>query len=313
VALVLTTVESYPFSVYHSPRYGKSGGYYFNDYLRNGLGSSSVVGIDKIYIHYVSYDVLAIQMSYRESSGTCRLGYYHGDGTRYGGANSIISLSTEEYVSRISGRYEKTIRYLYIEIKNSRTGSTRSYSYGPNRGQHFTISGPIYGIHGCSGSRIDNLGVLLSKPSYGPVGYTAGTGFWDPVLTAKPAISRLYKVCIRYGSDVDAIQSTYLTVSGTYYTTGRYGGSGGGESCFTLSTNERIASVQIHKINNHELPRIKALKFTISVTNSHSQYTRGPYGKQEGASITLHTTDGVLGFFGHYSSVRLTALGVVGN
>ena len=305
-------MESYPFSVYYSPRYGKYGGHYFNDYSSNGLGYSSVVGIDKIYIQYLSYDVLAIQLLYRESRGTCRLGYYHGGGTNFGGANSIISLSTEEYVSRISGKYEKTIRYLHIEIKNSRTGSTRSYNYGPNRGQHFTISGPIYGIHGYSGSRIDNLGVLLPKPSYGPVGYIVGTGFWDPVLTAKPAISRLYKVCIRHGADVDAIQFTYLTVSGTYYTTGRYGGSGGSHSCFTLSTSERIASVQIHRINNRELPRIKALKFTISVANSHSQYTRGPYGRQEGASTILHTRDGVLGFFGHYSSVRLTALGLVG-
>ena len=317
LAFVLTTVESYPFSVYYSPRYGKSGGYYFNDYSSNGLKSSSIAGIDKIYIHYrnaISHDVLAIQLVYRDSNGTCRLGYYHGDGTPRGGANNIISLSTDEYVSRISGKYDYAIRYLHIEIKNYRTGRTRSYSYGPNRGQHFTISGPIYGIYGYSGNRIDNLGVLLSKPSYGPFGYTVGTGFWDPVLTAKPAIARLYKVCIRHEYDVNAIQFAYLRVSGTYYTTGRYGGSGGGESCFTLSARERIASVQIHAIKNGdpELPRIAALKFTVSGTNSSFQYSLGPYGVQKGNSTTLHTRDGVLGFFGHYSSVRLTALGLVG-
>ena len=257
-------VEDYPFSVYHSPTYGKSGGHYFNDY--HSISSSSIVRIDKIYIHYASHDVLAIQMTYRDINGTCSLGYYHGDGTPHGGSDSIISLSNDEYLSRITGRYENTIRYLAFEIKNSRTGRTRSYRYGPNRGQHFTISGPIYGIHGHSGARLDNLGVFLPNPTYGPYGHITGTGFWDPVLTYRPAISRLYKVCIRHGDDVDAIQLTYLTTSGTYYTTGRYGGSGGSESCFTLGSNEIITTVQMHPPQDvARFKFIKAVKFTISL------------------------------------------------
>ena len=303
-------VEGYSFSVYYSPTYGKSGGYSFNDY--HSISSSSIVGIDKIYVHYTSNDVLAIQMTYRDSRGTCVLGYYHGDGTHHGGSDSIISLSNDEYLSRITGRYENTIRYLAFEIKNSHTGSTRSYTYGPNRGQHFTISGPIYGIHGYSGSRIDNLGVFLPNPTYGPYGYNTGTGFWDPVLTYRPAISRLYKVCIRHGADVDAIQLTYLTTSGTYYTTGRYGGSGGSESCFTLGSNEIITTVQMHLPQDvARFKFIKAVKFTISYKNSHRQYTRGPYGQQHGRQKEYSISNGALGFFGHYTSSRLAALGIV--
>ena len=81
------------------------------------LKSPSVVGIDKIYIHFTSNDVLAIQMSYRDINGTCSLGYYHGDGTARGGNNAIISLLNEEYLSRITGRYSTTIHYLAFDIK----------------------------------------------------------------------------------------------------------------------------------------------------------------------------------------------------
>ena len=313
IILSSVQVEGYPFNIYYSPRYGKSGGHYFNDY--HSLSSSSIVGIDKIYVHYTSNDVLAIQMTYRDSKGTCSLGYYHGEGTPHGGSDAIISLSSYEYLSRITGKYETTIRYLVFEIKNSISGRTRSYGYGLNRGQHFTISGPIYGIHGHSGNRLDNLGVFLPNPTYGPYGhYSGGTGFWDPVLTYRPAISRLYKVCIRHGAEIDAIQLTYLTTSGTYYTTGRYGGSGGSESCFTLGTNERIATVQIHRHQNvAKYKLINALKFTISTKNSHRQYTCGPYGQQNGDSAIYHTRNGALGFFGHYTSTRLTALGIIGH
>ena len=310
IILSSVQVEGYPFNIYYSPRYGKSGGHYFNDY--HSTSSSSIIGIDKIYVHYTSNDVLAIQMTYRDINGTCSLGYYHGEGTPHGGSDAIFSLSNDEYLSRITGRYEDYIRYLAFEIKNSRTGHTRSYSYGPNRGQHFTISGPIYGIHGHSGARLDNLGVFLPNPTYGPYGHISGTGFWDPVLTHRPAISRLYKVCIRGGSDIDSIQFTYLTTSGTYYTTGRYGGNGGGESCFTLGSNEKITSVQIHRDPSTTFHRIRALKFTISTPDSHNHYTRGPFGKQKGGSSTLTTRKGALGFFGHYSGSRLTALGIIG-
>ena len=311
IILSSVQVEGYPFDVHYSPSYGKSGGYYFDDHPN--VTSSSIVGIDKIYVHYASYDVLAIQMTYRDSKRTCVLGHYHGDGTSNGGSDSIISISNDEYLSRITGRYEDTIRFLAFEIKNSRTGHTRHYSYGPKRGQLFTISGPIYGIYGHSGSRLNYLGVLLPNPTYGPYGYITGTGFWDPVLTSKPAISRLYKVCIRHDHDIDAIQFTYLTTSMTYYTTDRYGGGGGGESCFTLDSNERIVTVQIIVPKDDvKYKFIKSVTFTISTKNSHSQYTRGPYGHNGGTTVTYYTRNGALGFFGHYTSSRLAALGIIG-
>ena len=58
--------------------------------------------------------------------------------------------------------------------------------------------------------------------------------------------------------------------------------------------------------------RIRALKFTISTLNSHYQYTCGPFGEQAGGSTTLNSRKGALGFFGHYSGSRLTALGIIG-
>ena len=303
-------VEGYNFTIYRSPKYGQDGGYHFDDI--RVLKSPWVVGIDKIYIHFTSNDVLAIQMSYRDINGTCSLGYYHGDGTPRGGNNSIISLSNDEYLSHITGRYSTTIRYLAFDIKNSRTGSTRSFRYGSMIGQHFTISGPIYGIYGYSESRIDSLGVYLSKPTYGPVGYIAGTGFWDPVLTHIPAISRLYKVCIRHGVHIDAIQFTYLTTTGTHLNTNRYGGAGGGESCFTLGNLERIRSMDIHYLNHTTFVTITALKFTIMNAHLNLQYIHGPYGKLHGQSGTVTASNGALGFFGHYSRKRLTALGMIG-
>ena len=304
-------VEGYNFTIYRSPKYGQDGGFHFDDI--RVLKSPSVVGIDKIYIHFTSNCVLAIQMSYRDINGTCSLGYYHGGGTARGGNNTIISLSNDEYLSRITGRYSTTICYLAFDIKNSRNGSTRSFGYGSKIGRHFTISGPIYGIYGYSGSQIDSLGVYLSKPTYGPVGYVSGTGFWDPVLTHMPAISRLYKVCIRHGSEIDAIQFTYLTtINGTRYNTNRYGGPGGGESCFTLGTLERIRSVDIRYVTYTSFVTITALKFTIMNTRSNLQYIHGPYGRPYGRSGTVTASNGTLGFFGHYSRIRLTALGMIG-
>ena len=175
------------------------------------------------------------------------------------------------------------------------------FRYVSKIGQHFTISGPIYGIYGYSGSRIDSLGIYLSKPTYGPVGHISGTGFWDPVLTHMPVISRLYKVCIRHGSHIDAIQFTYLTATGTHYNTNRYGGAGGGESCFTLGKLERIRSLDIHYKNLTTFVTISALKFTIINTHLNTQYIHGPYGKTHGQSGTVTASNGALGFFGHYS------------
>ena len=314
LAVILRSVhvQGYNFTIYRSPKYGQDGGFHFDDI--RVLKSPSIVGIDKIYIHFTSNNVLAIQMTYRDINGTCSLGYYHGDGTARGGDNAIISLLNEEYLSRITWRYSTTIHYLAFDIKNSRSGSTRSFGYGSKIGQHFTISGPIYGIYGYSGSRIDSLGVYLSKPTYGPVGHISrsNTGFWDPVLTHTPAISRLYKVCIRHGAHIDAIQFTYLTTAGTHYNTNRYGGAGGGESCFTLGTLERIRSVDIRYVNHTSFVTITALKFTIINTSLNSQYIHGPYGKPNGQSGTVTASNGALGFFGHHSRIRLTALGMIG-
>nr|WNS50098.1 jacalin-related lectin-like protein [Halisarca dujardinii] len=309
--LAISSVESYPFPVYNTVWYGSSKGYHFNDYTRHGLSSTSVVGVDKIYIHYKSTDVLAVQFTYRLSNGGCQLGYYHGDGAEGGGSNSIISLSKDEYVARISGRYEITIRYLQFVIQNSITGRTRSYSYGYNRGQHFTIAGPIYAIYGHSGSRIDNLGVYLSTPATELHGYIRGTGFWDPVTSHFPAITRLQQVCIRSGADIDSVLFTYLTTTGSY-TSGRYGGGGGGEGCFTLESYERISSVQIYK-SETKGGVIIGLQFTISSSTSVRTYVQGPFGRLSGDGITLRRDTGVLGFYGYYTSTRLTGLGLIGH
>ena len=309
-AVLLSTVESYPFNIYPTLLLGIPGGKYFDDYTNHDLRSPSVVGIDKIYIRHIPATVLAIQVLYRESNGTCRLGFYHGEGTDGAGKNgedSIISLSKDEYLSRLTGWYEETIRHLSFEVKNFHTGRTRSYNFGSYSGQHFTISGPIYAFHGYSGARLDKLGVYLSKPT-NAYGYSVGTGFWDPVLTHYPPISRLYKVCIRHGLYVDSIQFTYLTNFGTFYITSDYGGSGGEESCFTLAPNERITIVQIHRNNDSKLSRICALKFTISVSNSYTQTNNqdaSVEGKQQyGESDVMPYANGFIGFFTHVRSVR---------
>ena len=307
-------MESYPFNIYPTQQLGIPGGKYFNDYTDHDLRSPSVVGIDKIYIRHIPKTVLAIQVLYRDNNGTCRLGFYHGEGTGFAGKNaedSIISLSKDEYLSRLTGWYEETIRHLSLEVKNFHTGRTRSYNFGSYSGQHFTISGPIYAFHGYSGARLDKLGVYLSKPT-NSYGYSVGTGFWDPVLTNDPPISRLHKVCIRHGLEVDSIQFTYLTDYGTFYITSDYGGFGGEESCFTLGPDERITSVQIHRNNNLNLPRICALKFTISVSNSYtevnSQDASDQGNQQYGESDLTPNANGFIGFFARVRSVRQTTI-----
>jgi hypothetical protein len=120
-----------------------------------------------------------------------------------------------------------------------------------------------------------------------------GNAFSDDLTQA----CRLVKVAIRHGKEVDGIQGTYVTPTGSEFTGGFHGGSGGSPSEFTLEPDEHIVAVE-----GRSGGRVDRLTF---ITNKGRRH--GPYGGDGGSPFELSNL-AVGGFFGRSGS-RLDAIG----
>ena len=131
----------------------------------------------------------------------------------------------------------------------------------------------------------------------------AGGILWDDNIVGHyPTIVGVYKVDIRHGDQIDAIQVTYRLKNGSTYTAPRRGGSGGILSSFTLASDEAIVRIE-GKTNDSLVDQI-----TFTTKNAAGVETRyGSYGR---TGQTPFYFDGrIVGFFGRAGNL-LDAIGV---
>ncbi|WP_250461164.1 jacalin-like lectin [Microbulbifer litoralis] len=100
--------------------------------------------------------------------------------------------------------------------------------------------------------------VVASAKNYwqGPAGGTGGNYFSKTVASHE----RVCGVYVRHANRVDAIQLKICDQSGNSYRSQRFGGSGGDESFFPISSNEKMSRMLVYVSNRNGSSRVYGLR-----------------------------------------------------
>ncbi|TLM77318.1 jacalin-like lectin [Microbulbifer harenosus] len=155
----------------------------------------------------------------------------------------------------------------------------------------------------------------------GPVGGTGGNYFQTVVADHE----RVCGVYIRHGSRIDAIQLKVCDKSGNSYRSQRFGGGGGSESFFAISSAEYLSGLKVYLGRRDGGERIFGLqleKNRIGSSSSSTRVTSPLYGTkttklliQDGVSYQSispfdYSVPGIVGLFGR-ANKELDAVGLV--
>jgi hypothetical protein len=280
-------------NLYKNILFGGTGGNAFDDIT---AAKAIVVCIKSITIRSGSR-VDAIQVTYLLSTGSTFQAAPHG-GT--GGDPHTINFAEGENIIILEGRSGDRVDQLKFTTRDS-AGKTKVYGpYGGSGGDAFIVNGVVGGFFGRSGSGLDAIGAYLTSPSSQQYGGSGGDVFSDPVLIKDPPVVGIKTINIRSGSEVDAIQISYLLSDGTVYAAPTHGGSGGSPQTINFGKEEKILAIV-----GRSGSKVDQLNF-LTITDTGQRNTYGPYGGNGGDEFILNAE--VLGIFGRSGS-RLDAVG----
>ena len=158
ISLSISNVFAATFS-YCGPS-GGDGGNHFSDLRASGRYSSDDRKLVEIRIRSGAF-IDGIQAVYENKIGQRVESPWHG-GT--GGNLSVFKLATDEYITRISGKYGWYVDHIEIITNKGRhkrwggTGGARNFIYNAPPGSH------IHGFGGHAGKFIDSIGVIFKTP-----------------------------------------------------------------------------------------------------------------------------------------------------
>lgn len=165
------------------------------------------------------------------------------------------------------------------------------------------------------------LPVTASAKNYwqGPAGGTGGYYFSKTVASHE----RICGVYVRHGARIDAIQLKICDSNGNSYRSQRFGGSGGTESFFSISSNEYLSDMVVYSGYRNGGNRVFGLKLYKENIGSGAQVISPLYGSTPNSEWIdggghyhnqpdpiLFRMPGIVGIFGR-SAGELDAIGLV--
>jgi hypothetical protein len=163
-----------------------------------------------------------------------------------GGERHVFRLDSDEYITRISGRYGRFIDSLSIQ-----TNKRRSPVFGGRGGDRdFSLELPsgnyAVGFIGRAGDYLDAIGLTYLPLEFRDSQQTtiAGGGGGIPFSDRDiPEGARVSAIRVRSGKFIDSVQMIYTLRDGRTFEGPVHGGSGGRANVFQLDSDEYITGI----------------------------------------------------------------------
>jgi hypothetical protein len=185
----------------------------------------------------------AVQVLYELPNGRTVLGPRQGGP---GGRANVLRLDSDEYITRISGRYGDQIDSIRIQTNKRISpvfggpGGKRDYRIGVPAGNQ------AIGFIGRSGKYLDSIGLLFIPVNLRQAGQSqvfggkGGSVFVDREI---PAGARISEIRIQAGERIDGIQAIYSLPDGRMVEGQYHGGRGGRTNSFRLDSDEYVIGI----------------------------------------------------------------------
>lgn len=244
----------------------------------------------------------ALQVTYGLADGRTVTGAKHGGS---GGRSNVFRLDSDEYITRISGRYGD-----YIDSLRIHTNKRTSPVFGGSGGEReFQLNVPArnqaIGFIGRCGRYLDAIGLISIPANFQQLtqsqiwGGRGGSPFADQDT---PLGARISEIRIRAAKMVDGIQVVYTLQDGRTLEGNQHGGRGGNQAVFRLDSDEYIVG-----ISGRYGDVLDSISF---ITNKRTSPRFGGSGGERDYRIDLPSGNMAIGFCGR-SGEYLDAIGLV--